>query len=111
GSGTRKESPARPRTVHSRPRTTGTERRQEKPVTEGRRKMLHAEARGSAVLFAATALAVAACTDRSVEVTGPERVPGPTLAVGSVNLVDRYVVVFRHDLQDPDGLTDRLIRQ
>jgi subtilisin family serine protease len=72
---------------------------------------MHAEARRAAALFATATFAVAACTDRSAQVAGPERALAPQLAVGTVSPPDRYVVVFRHDLGAPDSLTDRLIQQ
>src|ERR1043166_9742782 len=80
-------------------------------ISDGRSKTMHAEARRAAALFATATFAVAACTDRSAQVAGPERALAPQLAVGSVNPADRYVVVFRHDLGAPDSLTDRLIQQ
>ncbi len=57
----------------------------------------------------AIAVVLAACSDRS-PVAGPtEAAPAPLLAAVQAQ-DDRYIVVFRSSVADPDGLTDALIR-
>ena len=63
-------------------------------------------------LFLLGGVAIAACTDQTSRMAGPGTDPtiAPLLSVGSAQLPDRYIVVFRQDVTDPGGFADQLIQ-
>ena len=55
--------------------------------------------------------ALAACSTWTDDIAGPLDAPSAQVAVGQGGLADRYIVVFRNDVQNPAVLADDLARQ
>ena len=63
-------------------------------------------------LFLLAVPVLSACADWADDVAGPaaQNLAAPVAAVQG-SMADRYIVVFRNDVQDPDALTDGLVNQ